>query len=239
MDWRGGSVSRSRSRAPGMRLDRDPLDQNESHSQSLLANLEEETTPGADADQGGHMPIPKESVSHQKGAEDGAGVSSSIATAAAVPIPASTGSSNQSLLSLRLQGLQRPSEPDATKASTSAPLDHAPLAAGIPLFQPPPNPFQNAQYTAMFMPSSLPSFPHIADPFSESSHKVGESSTAGATSQEHIKVNRGRPRKTSFDHTVAAQYDKAAKQRSAQSALSPVLSNSSLVSSSCFSLHTC
>lgn len=247
MDWRPNSVSRSRSRAPTqkMRLDFDSLEQAEqSHTRALLANLEEDhespgsgsTAPGGTGTGGLFIHSDGQQREHQEG-DDPEAAANSVSAAAAIPAPASTGSA-QSLLSLRLQGLTN-SRPDTEaegdkQAGPSSQQNTTPF----PPFQPPPNPFQN-QYTAMFMPQSLPTFPHLADPFA--GEKQGDASTgfAGNRVSSHDQLGASssdafirRPRKTSFDHTVVSRDDGnggLARFQNNAKPLSPVLSNSSLV----------
>lgn len=233
MDWRANSASRSRSRAPGpIRLDFDPLDQNETHSRALLADLEEEGAVSAVASSGG-LPIHRGEGGNnqQECATDGfAGVSGS----AAEPMPASNGSSNQSLLSLHLQCLHKPGETDADGGKRAGSVSRPQLQDTMPLpqFQP-PNPFQNPQYNAIFMPSSLPTFPHIADPFSKGSNETANGTNNSAFPPHrvlsHGQLSAGRQRKTSFDHTVVTRQDEPALSDADLKPLSPVLSNSSLV----------
>lgn len=237
MDWRANSVSRSRSRAPGsIRLDFDAFDQNEAHSRALLANLEEESAVPTTAASAGGLPIHRSDGEHQQEPITNSleGVSSCADVASAIPVPASNGSSSQSLLSLRLQGLQKLGEMEGDserRASVSQPQHDNSMPS--PQFQPPSNPFQNPQYNALFMPSSLPTFPHIADTLSG-----GLSTPEGGANNpvlpptralSHAQLGVGRQRKTSFDHTVAVHQGELSRSDANQKPLSPVLSSSSLV----------
>src|ERR1700733_5768646 len=92
MDWRANSVSRSRSRAPGpIRLHCDLLDQNETHSRALLANLEEESAKSVKANAGG-FPFNRGDGDHQQ-----EHVANGLADEPTpVSVPTSNGSSSQS-----------------------------------------------------------------------------------------------------------------------------------------------
>lgn len=203
----------------------DILDQHELHSRALLADLEEENalSAAAAAGAGDGLYIHKDGQQH----EHRNNISSSVSAAAAIPVPASNGSSNQSLLSLRLQGVQRH---ESEKREESARQNQVQPNVPVIPFQPPPNLFQNAQYNAMFMPSSLPSFPPITDPFSSESNRPGDHPSR-VLSHDQLGTGRGpgRPRKTSFDHTVVARHDIASRLQDGHNQLSPVLSSSNLV----------
>jgi len=230
MDWRANSVSRSRSRAPGpIRLDFDPLDQNETHSRALLANLEEESPIPAAANAGG-LPFNRGDGDRQQ--EHVANGLADVSTSA-ISLPTSNSSSSQSLLSLRLQGLHKPSEAQTDGEKHPASVSQPQLQNGMPFppFQA-PNPFQSPQYNAMFMPSSLPTFPHIADPSSERSRETAVGPDDMASPHRVLsqgQLGAGKQHRLGFDYTAVRQ-DESAVSDANQKPLSPVLSSSSLVS---------
>ena len=226
MDWRGNSVSRSRSRAPNSRFDFDTLDHNERHSHALLANLEEvqeyPTTiaPSSLAHPSnsglpGAMFIPQD---HQtsSGAVVTNAAAASVTTAAGVPMPASSGSSAQSLLSLKLQGLQGAPTPITSPTTVDPSRLDDKSAVNFSPFRPPPNPFQNGSsgdHTGMYLAASLPAFGPSTDAFGPNSFHLANNAAFAphrVVSQDHVG---GAPptggafkrivRKTSFDHTVA------------------------------------
>jgi hypothetical protein len=221
MDWRANSVSRSRSRASGpIRLDFDPLDQNETHSRALLANLEEESAIPAAANADG-LPFNRGDVANGLAA----------ASTPAISLPTSNSSSSQSLLSLRLQGLHKPSEAQTDGKKHAASVSQLQLQNGMPFppFQA-PNPFQSPQYNAMFMPSSLPTFPHITDPSSQRSKETAVGPDDMASPHRVLsqgQLGAGKQPRVDFDHTAVRQDESVADAN--QKPLSPVLSSSSLV----------